>query len=151
MGYYKGRPPLNKQNKDCSCWAACIDSFSRATPGVPTYTESSLIQSYGTGADGGLNLSNLLRLKTELARHKVKYEDAIPQSDLTPYWIEERLKSSHLMLMYQTKVKSNDWHAILVYGIDNWLIYMDPRKGTYEKTQIYNMISLAGFYGFWKP
>lgn len=150
MGYYKGRPPLNKQNKTCSCWAACIDSFSRATAGVPTYTETSLIQTYGTGADGGLNVSNLVKVQTELAKHRVKH-DLVSQSDLTPYWIEEKLKMSHLMLMYQTQVNSTDWHAILVYGIDNWLIYMDPRKGTYEKTQIYNMISLDGFYGFWRP
>lgn len=150
MGYYKGRPPLNKQNLTNSCWAACIDSFSRATAGVPTYTESALIQSYGVGTNGGLNLSNLNKVQTELAKHRVKH-DLISQSNFTPHLIEEKLKMSYLMLMYQTQINSTDWHAILVYGIDNWLIYMDPRKGTYEKTQIYNMISLAGFYAFWKP
>lgn len=149
MAFYRARPPLNRQNLTDSCWAAALDSFSRTTAGVPTMREPDLVTSFGTGTTGGLNGANLQRLTTHLGRHGVTV-DLIHTLSL-PYDIEDRLRLSHVVLARQ--VGATAWHAWLVYGIDNWVSYMEPRTGTYEKKYWAGggFVSPAGYYLFWKP
>lgn len=150
MSFYRARPPLNRQNLTDSCWAAALDSFSRITPGVPTLRERDLITSYGVGTTGGLNGANLTRLKTELeTRHHMKV-DLIGTLSM-PYDIEDRLKKSHVIIARQ--IGPTAWHAWLAYGIDNWVMYMEPRTGSYEKMNwtAGGFASVGGYYLFWKP
>lgn len=148
MGFYRARPPLNRQNLDDSCWAAALDSFSRATAGVPTLRERDLISKFGTGSTGGLNLANLERLRLALAVHGVRVE--LIYTLTMPYDLDDRLRRSLVVLARQ--IGPTSWHAWLVYGIDNWVMYMEPRTGSYEKKNwSRGFASPGGYYLFWRP
>lgn len=148
MAKYRSRPPSNKQNLTYSCWAAALDSFSRVTAGVPTLKEKDLIAAYGTGTNGALGAPGLARLKTALAAYGVRV-DLLASLGL-PYDIEDRLQKSHVVLARQ--VAGDDWHAWMVYGIDNFVLYMDPRDGVYHSVNwATGLTSVRGWYLFWKP
>jgi len=148
MAKYRSRPPANKQNLTYSCWAAALDSFSRVTVGVPTLKEKDLIAAYGEGPNGALGASGLGRLKSALAAYGVRV-DLLRSLDM-PYDIEDRLQKSHVVLARQ--VAGDDWHAWLVYGVDNFLIYMEPRDGRYHSMNWgTGLTSAKGWYLFWKP
>lgn len=146
---YRARPPLNRQNHDNSCWAAAIDSFSRATSGVPTYRERDLYTTYGDASNHyGLNAAGLGRVRTEMARHGCRL-DLVEYLSL-PYDIEDRLQKSHVIIMWC--VGGTDWHANLVYGIDNSTISaMETRDGSYRTRSWSHYMSTRGQYLLWRP
>lgn len=149
MAFYRARPPANRQNLADSCWAAALDSFSRINSSVPTLRERDLIRDYGTGATGGLNSAGLERLRTALTPHGIliKLMDRL----VMPYDIEDRLRQSHLILARH--LGGAAWHAWLVYGIDTWIMYMEPRDGGYHTRQwsMPGFSSARGYYIFWRP
>jgi hypothetical protein len=125
MSFHRARPPRNRQNLDDSCWAAALDSFSRIT-----------------AAQLGL-------LTTALSAHGVNV-DLLPILSM-PYDIEDRLRRSHVIL--GRHLGGSDWHAWLIYSVDNWLSYMDPRDGAYHSIHWASsgFVSPRGWYLFWKP
>jgi hypothetical protein len=147
--YYRAKPPLNRQNHPNSCWAAAIDSFSRINSHIPTYRERDLYTTYGDSARGyGLDATGLSRVKTEMARHGCRL-DLIGYLSL-PYDIEDRLKKSHVVVMWN--VGGSDWHANLVYGIDNSTVSaMETRDGTYRTRSWSHYTSAQGQYLLWRP
>jgi hypothetical protein len=149
MSFYRARPPANQQNLTDSCWAAALDSFTRITAGVPTMRERDLITTYGTGPTGALDAAHLESLRTALRAHGVQI-DLLPYLNM-PYDLEDRLRKSHVVLARQ--VSGNDWHAWVVYGVDNYVMYMDPRDGAFHTLNwsAGGFVSGRGWYLFWKP
>lgn len=149
MAMHRMRPPKNRQNLADSCWAAAFDSFSRVTAGVPRLRERDLIPTYGVGPTGGLNATNLATLSTMLAGHGVR-QDLLPILTM-PYDIEDRLRSSHVVL--GRHLGGSSWHAWLIYSVDNYLSYMDPRDGDYHSIHwaTWGFTSPHGWYLWHKP
>jgi hypothetical protein len=147
--HYRAKPPLNRQNHPNSCWAAAIDSFSRINSRIPTYRESDLYDEYGDAANGyGLNGANLTRLETEMARHGCRLD--LVGTVCLPYDVEDKLVKSHVVIMWC--VGGTDWHANLVYGIDNSSISaMETRDGTYRSRPWSHYMSARGQYFLWRP
>lgn len=149
MSYYRMRPPRNRQNLDNSCWAAAIASFSRVTAGVPVQRERELIDRFGVGSTGGLNGTQLGALRLYLALFGVRID--LEAMLVMPYGVEDKLHDSHVVLARQ--LSGSAWHAWLVYGIDNSVLYMDPRDGGYHAMNWSggSFSSSRGYYLFWKP
>ncbi len=147
--HYRAKPPLNKQNHPNSCWAAAIDSFSRINSGIPTYHEKDLYLAYGVASSGyGLNSANLARLKTKMATHGCRLD--LAGTICLPYDIEDKLLKSHVVIMWC--VGGSDWHANLVYGIDNATISaMETRDGSYRTRPWDHYMSAKGQYFLWRP
>lgn len=148
MAYYRMRPPLIKQRLANSCWAAVLDSFSRVTKDVPRLRESELVSDFGLASNaGGLNATGVTNLTTRLATDGVSLQ-LIGTLSL-PYDIEDRLRKSHVIAMYN--VSGNDWHAWLVYGIDRYLIFLDPADGKlHSRPWVSHFVSGRGYYLIWK-
>lgn len=147
--YYRAKPPLNRQNHPNSCWAAAIDSFSRINTGIPTYRERDLYETYGDSANGyGLNAAGLNQVRARMATHGCRL-------DLTgfislPYDVEDKLRQSHVVIMWC--VGGSNWHANLVYGIDNATISaMETRDGSYQTRPWAHYMSAQGQYFLWRP
>ena len=70
---------------------------------------------------------------------------------LMPYAVEDRLQNGHVILIRH--IAGAAWHAWLVYGIDNRVIYMDPGDGNYHKMRWSSsrFTSGPGYYFFWRP
>ncbi|HEX2751472.1 MAG TPA: hypothetical protein VHM91_25910 [Verrucomicrobiales bacterium] len=148
MSAYRQYPVKKKQTKDYSCWAACLESWTHTTK-LANLSEHALLKYYGNRSNGGLNEAKLKQLCTWLdSTRKIKSE-IIAESGLDWDWMEEKLKTSYVMLVYQTAVGSDDWHALLVYAKDNFLYYMQPRTGELEHVSFYSLLSPNGFYRFW--
>lgn len=150
MSFHRMRPPLNRQDRADSCWAAALDSFSRVTHGMTRLHERDLIARYGTGTTGGLNAANLERLRAELAQQNVRI--ALITNPSMPYDIEDRLRLSHVVCAGQQN--TTQWHAWLIYGIDStFVMYMEPRNGTYGRVNWASsgFVSNGGYYMFWRP
>ena len=150
MAFYRSHPPANRQNKPHTCWAAALDSFSRVTTVVPTLREKDLIATYGDST-GALNNANLKRLGTKLADYGVRI-DLVPVLSPMPDVLEERLRRSHVVLVFKLD-KSIFWHAWVVYGVDNFIMYMDTNDGGYHKLNWTDgkFSSDGGVYLFWRP
>ena len=149
MSFYRMRPPLNKQDDDNTCWAAVLDSFSRVTGNVPNLNESDLVSRFGDGSQkGGLTPWRLFALTIYLRVYGLQVDLIDPYLPFK-YEVEDRLRKSHVILMYN--IKDADWHAWLVYGVDNWLCFMDPRTGEYSKMRLELFASTPGYYAIWRP
>lgn len=149
MAYYRLRPPKNQQDSIWTCWAAAIDSFSRVTPVVPSLKEKDLVASFGSPPYGALTPSKFSALQTKLAIWDVRC-DLIHPHDFTDTVVEERLRESHIVLL-RSLGSSDLWHAWVIYGIDNWLIYMDVEDGEYHKALWFTVSSAKGYYLLWRP
>lgn len=150
MSKYRARPKKIKQEKSYSCWAACLEAWSRSTSSISLLKEKDLYTTYGLASNGGLSNTGLSNLTSYLNGLGIR-RDLLNQSNLTPDEYEAYLSSNYAILMYQTSPGSSDWHALLVYGVDNFLCYMDPRYGEYKKRGVYSVTSPNGFYVFYKP
>ncbi|HWB04673.1 MAG TPA: hypothetical protein VG796_16715 [Verrucomicrobiales bacterium] len=148
MSVYRLPPVKKKQTKDFSCWAACLESWTHTTK-LANLSESALLKYYGLPSNGGLNEANLTTLRTWLDTTRKIKSDLIGTSGLDGDWIEEKLKKSYVLVVYQTNVGSTEWHALLIYGKDNFLYYMEPRTGENTHKSFYNLTSPNGFYLFW--
>jgi hypothetical protein len=148
--HYRARPPLNRQDHPNSCWAAAISSFSRINSGIPTYAERDLYTTYGVASQGyGLNASGLDRVKNKMATHGCRL-DLVSGLICLPYDIEDKLVKSHVVIMWC--VGGTDWHANLVYGIDNATISaMETRDGSYRTRPWSHYMSAPGQYLLWRP
>ncbi len=150
MAQYRMRPRKKKQALADSCWAATLDEFTRITAGVGHMSESGLVGTWGTGATGGLNAANLAGLHSStLALNAIELE--FEASPVMPYAVEDRLETSHVILIRH--ISGTAWHAWLVYGIDNWVLYMDPRDGEYHRMYwaSSHFTSGPGYYFIWRP
>jgi len=148
--YYCARPPLNRQNYGNSCWAAAIDSFSRANSFIPTLRESDLAQRWGEPAiQYGLSFNALNGLMSStLSPHGC--QKVFKQILLLPYDIEDKLRQSHVVLIWQ--VTMSEWHAGLVYGIDNRTIsYMETRTGQLRVVAWNYFLNPTGYHMIWRP
>jgi hypothetical protein len=147
---YRARPPLNKQNYKNSCWAAAIDSFSRVNSHVPTLREKTLAHRWGDPADGysvdGPQLGRMF--ESELRPHGCSL--VVEASLVLPYTFEDKLENSHVVLVWQ--VPSSDWHAGLIYGIDNSTVsYMETRVGKNVTESWSHFFNPTGYVMIWRP
>jgi hypothetical protein len=141
MSKYLFKPRGIKKERPKSAWAAALASFFMATDGVSNTTQSELIDAFSSADpadEGGLPVSHrdpargLDNLKTKLLAPQGVEVDRIGKLLLADA-IEDKLRSSHVVLLhsFDPPPPDNIWNpqAWLVYGIDNWIIFMDGATG----------------------
>jgi len=141
MSKYLFKPRDIKKERPKSAWAAALASFFLATDGVSNTTQKEIIDTFGPGPldpEGGLPLAHrdpsrgLDGLKTRLLIPQGVKVDSIGKLLLADA-IEDKLHSSHVVLLhsFDPPPRTGIWnpHAWLVYGIDNWIIFMDGATG----------------------
>jgi hypothetical protein len=152
MSVYRARPIKKKQTLRNSCWAACLESWTRTTK-LANLTEKGLLKYYGESKTGGLGLTDLTTLRTWLKSTRSIKSEVVADTVLDWDWMEEKLKNSYVLIAYQnidrTGAGTNDWHAHLVYGKDNFVYYMEPKTGELEYTDFFKIWSPSGHYRFW--
>jgi hypothetical protein len=152
MSVYRARPIKKKQTLNGSCWAACLESWTHTTK-LANLTEKGLLKYYGDPKTGFLYLSDLATLRTWLETSRDIKSDLVSDTVLDWVWMEDTLKKSYVMIAYQiidsTGTGTNNWHAHLVYGKDNFIYFMDPRTGELKHTDFFKIWSPGGHYRFW--
>jgi hypothetical protein len=152
MSVYRARPIKKKQTLKNSCWAACLESWTHSTH-LANLSEKALLKYYGQPTTGGLDLANLTTLRTWLKSTRSIKSDVVADTVLDWAWMEAALKKSYVMIAYQivdsTGTGTNDWHAHLVYGKDNFIYFMEPKTGELEHTDFFKIWSPGGHYRFW--
>jgi hypothetical protein len=151
MNVYRAHPIKKKQTLDYSCWAACLESWSRTCVKIDNLSEHALLGYYGNGTNGGLSGAKIEPLRTWLKSTRQIKSDLISSGGLEESWVESKLAHSYIMVAYQIDPVKGDWHARLIYGKDNFLYYMEPRTGQLEHQYFYDLTSAQdGMYLFWK-
>jgi hypothetical protein len=153
MNVYRARPVKKKQTLKSSCWAACLESWTRSSTKLANLTEKGLLKYYGQPKTGGLGVSDLAKLRTWLTTTRSIKSDLVAGPYLESAWMEEKLEKSYILIGFQTVDKDGKgtdiWHTLLVYGQDNFVYYLEPRTGELEYTAFDNIQSPRGFYRFW--
>ncbi len=127
-------PGWVRQSLENSCWAAVLESWSRADPRMPRLRQQSLIQRWGEGATG--SITPVTKIPQITAAYGLRY-DVLASGQLVPY-IRSHLASSYLFCAYTLP---GSWtHAVLVYRIrDRDVAFMDPDPGRYRVESLHWM------------
>lgn len=136
---YKKLPKLVGQSTNWSCWAAALESWLDVTPYRSKQSQQTLIDAYATHEDGGLDpLSSgetADRDFESLAGDLSIAYTVVKGSALTLDFIDEKLKTSHVLLMYN--LAPGVAHANVIYGIgmpngkEMLISVMEPSPGIY--------------------
>lgn len=122
----KQRPPTEVQHLKNSCWAAVIESWSRADKNIPVQLQRSLYRRWGEGPTGGITPKTKIPV---IAQALGLQWGGFRSSELCGY-ITQHLRNSYVFVAYT--VSSQYTHAVLVYYLDNnHIAYMDPYRGEY--------------------
>lgn len=150
MGYFQNRPPPIKRSKKYSSWAAALESWSRSTRRLPTLLEADLAGLFGDPTRGGLSLVGMNQLVALLRKLGVRRE-FFESTGVDETRLNNWIRASHVLLMWQTAAGSLDWHAWLIYGSGPQLSFMDPRDGRHRRCPVTQPHSSNGFCVFWLP
>lgn len=120
-------PPVVRQSRVDSCWAAVLESWSRLEPRFPNQTEAALIERWGEGPTGGITPVTKIPAIAQ-AFHLTAVQRPVDAMELVPY-IERHLPNSHLFCAYSVGTMM---HAVLIYQFNDAgdISYMDPRRGS---------------------
>lgn len=148
MAAWRARPSAVQQGI-LTCWAAAISSFSRITPGVPSFPRvEDVIAHFERVHRAELNPDGSLRVPSGMVafadEFKLRIEEVrlrrpsgagaatsgIPSTvadDLGPRHFVSKLKRSHVIVVTGTDDPRGHSHTVVVYGADNLrLCFMDP-------------------------
>ena len=124
---HRNRPPMVRQTLPDSCWAAALESWSRADPrvGGGSLRQQELISRWGEGTTGGITptakipvIASSLGLQTPTG--SFRYVTA---------FLERTLAGSYVFCVY-FDAQSGYMHTVLVYGVENGRVTaMDPNVG----------------------
>ena len=132
-GIHRKPPRRIQQTRSFSCWAAVLESWSRADARIPTVTEEEMIAAYGQDQNGGI--TPLTKIPVIAARFGFKY-DVFSGKELGEY-LRKHLAHSHVFCAAQ---RGSTSHAVLIYrlsgqtltGLTPDVSYMDPDGGCYR-------------------
>ncbi len=138
MGYYRRLPPVVRQHRAWSCWAAALDSWTSVTRGRTRQNQDDLISAYATGDDGSLDpTTGFPPIASDLG---LDYR-VVRGSSLTSSYVEEHLRNyGHLVIAYNRPDGSS--HAVVIYGVgrptgqDLMISMMDPNGGHYRNRTV---------------
>lgn len=124
MSISRIRPPIVRQTHVDSCWAAALESWSRADPRIPRQHQEALVTRWGEGATGGITPA--IKIPRIAATFGFQF-GAFQPTDIVGY-LEDHLPHSHIFLAY---TRGRYTHAVIVYRFSdrNNLSYMDPDGG----------------------
>ncbi|HEX8569733.1 MAG TPA: papain-like cysteine protease family protein [Caulobacteraceae bacterium] len=117
-------PPMVEQTLTDSCWAASLQSWSRADGRIPNQDQQALIARYGEGATGAITPTVKI---PQIAASLNLRQGAFRRQDLVPY-LQSHLGNSHVFCAYTV---GEFTHAVVIYRLserDN-ISYMDPNGG----------------------
>jgi hypothetical protein len=118
-------PPLVGQRLSDSCWAAVLESWSRATPTpFATQQQEALIQRHGEGRTGGITPLQ----KVPLLAGQLGLAWKVERGAQINHYINQHLRSGLIFCAYPI---GNYCHAVLIYGADTTgrIAIMDPNHG----------------------
>lgn len=119
-------PPLVRQTRQDSCWAAVLESWSRADRRMPQgLQQQQLIDQWGEGPTGGINP------EVKIPRIAAAYGLQVPRESFrfVLSYLERHLDSSYVFCASSVP-GSIYMHSVLVYGIrGSNILTMDPDRG----------------------
>lgn len=134
---YLKLPKYVKQSTTWSCWAASMESWLALAPYGRKPSQQELINNYATHSNGGLDpLGQGRSFETLAEDFGVEYQVFAGHS-LTMAFIEEKLRISHVLLVYNLSAGVS--HANVVYGTgyptgkEKLISVMDPSETTPDK------------------
>lgn len=127
------QPPTVPQRMPDSCWAACLQSWSRAEPRLGGWLdEMSLVDRYGETNTGGITPA--VTYPKFRAQWRM-WADAYAGIELERLLTDE-LPKSHMMCAHYSD--AGKWHAVLIWQWtkDGFVHFMDPDGGRYRKKKL---------------
>lgn len=124
------QPPLVRQSRRDTCWAAVLESFCSVAPLRPKLKQFEIIEEFAHLCNSHLDQKiERDRLKLLLAERRfgLAVEEVSPEYfETTPEFLFQKLKSGYVILGYWEKA-TNGWHIVLVYGLDGTnVLFIDP-------------------------
>lgn len=119
------QPPLKGQTLADSCWAACLDAWSKADGRFGGFlSEMDLVGQYGQTLTGGITPADIFPKFGDRWR---MWSNAYG-SGLYEHLVN-LMKDAHVMMSY--RMGPGQWHAVLVYKITDYgkVHAMNPAKG----------------------
>jgi hypothetical protein len=139
---YRRVSPIVKQDTPMHCYAAAFESWTRATPGFPDYTQQSIASTYDDNdpPEGGASEQSILNL---LSDFNLDYTDW-RKGQLTEELIASHLQDGLVVLIYKSSQAHS--HTLVIYGVSHangvaQISFMDPWYGAYRWDNV------AGFNG----
>jgi hypothetical protein len=119
-------PGWVRQTLENSCWAAVLESWSRADPRMMRLRQQSLITTWGEGPTGGI--TPVTKIPQIAAAYNLQW-GGFRSGELTGF-LTNHLASSYIFCAYTIP----GWtHAVLIYRLrDNDVAFMDPDYGRYR-------------------
>lgn len=134
---YLKLPKYVKQSTTWSCWAASMESWLALAPYGRKPSQQELINNYATHSNGGLDPLGQGRSFETLAEDFAVAYQVFAGHSLTMAFIEEKLRISHVLLVYNLGPGVS--HANVVYGTgyptgkEKLISVMDPSETTPDK------------------
>jgi hypothetical protein len=129
-GIHRKPPPKVRQTMKNSCWAATLESWSRADSRIPTVTEAQMLHDFNPegSQEGGINGDTVLdSIKQRFGFKSGKFTASQFEENLL-----EHLPHSHIFCTIRLEAGS---HALLIYRLSGpkltTVSYMDPDGGYY--------------------
>lgn len=125
MAVQQIKPPSVPQKLKDSCWAACLQSWSRADIRLGWLDQMDLVGEYAQTPTGGITPGEVYpKLGSRFGLESDGFRgEAI--------WglLQRKLPTTHVMVGFYRG--QNQWHALLVYkiGDDDLIYFMDPDGG----------------------
>src|SRR5205823_2639440 len=101
---------LVAESLEDSCWAAVLESWSRADPRIPRSRQGALVARWGEGSAGGITPRTKIPV---IAETLGLAWGGFPPDDLVGY-VRDHLQHSHLFCAY---TRGRFTHAILIYQL----------------------------------
>ena len=131
-GIHRKPPPRVRQTSVNSCWAAALESWSRADSRIPTVTEAQMLHDFNPDGklEGGINGDTVLDVISQKFGLQFRICTAVDQ--LQKHLLDH-LPHSHIFCTI--RLAKNLSHALLIYRLSGpnltTVSFMNPSKGFY--------------------
>ena len=148
-GIHRKPPPKVRQTKKNSCWAATLESWSRADSRIPTVTEAQMLNDYNPEGimEGGIDG----RTKLPVIAAKFGFRFGGFTGPQFKKYLLDYLPHSHMFCTYRLPSYS---HSVLIYRLSGQHLttvsFMDPDGGYYGWASLDQFAQAAPLSLMWK-
>ncbi|MEO5628522.1 MAG: hypothetical protein ABIQ62_01990 [Thermomonas sp.] len=140
MTITRAMPPIIRQSRIDTCWAAILESWSRIDGRLPHLRQEALIDQWGEGSTGGITP----RIKIPaISREYGLQFGGFAGGELVAR-LEQFLSQSHMFCAY---TRGSYTHAVLIYRMSDRgnISYIDP-DGGHDRWQTVDWFNHRGPY-----
>lgn len=140
-------PPRVRQTLENSCWAAVLDSWSRAAHWPTRLEQAALIAQWGEGPTGGITP------EVKIPAIASAYGLNMPTTRFrwVGNYLREHLAASYIFCVYFDPL-TNYMHTVLVFRMGDRDVHaMDPNGGFYRSWTLDSFVAYPSFNILHKP